>query len=261
MNRISIRRIFLALFVLVVTAYQSWMLLAGISRFSTVTAEQWRERVGKKVKVFLLGGQSNMGGRGSMVHLDTIMKESEAENDELRRALWDGNSYKTRDDVFVQWKDQYGNLTPGRLERTFGPDLMFGWEIGDVFQEKILLIKAAYGGRSLAVDFRPPSSGEGNYTGRIVSRGISPDGYGYYFHKMIHEFRHALQQIEYVLPDFDSSAGYTVEGMIWFQGWSDLGNRIAINEYSSNLGNLIRDVRVALRLPGLPVGTFVLPVF
>ena len=163
--------------------------------------------------------------------------------------------------MFVQWGDLYGNLTPGLFRGSFGPDLMFGWKIGDVFPQKILLIKTAYGGRSLAVDFRPPSSGQGNYTGRIISRGISPDGYGHYYHKMIREIHHALQQIEFVVPDYDSSSGYTVEGMVWFQGWGDVGNHQAVDEYSRNLGNLIRDVRVAVRVPGLPVGTFMLPMF
>jgi alpha-galactosidase len=45
-----------------------------------------------------------------------------------------------------------------------GPELGFGWSVGDAFNtdgtnDKVLLVKIAWGGKSLEVDFRPPSSG------------------------------------------------------------------------------------------------------
>ena len=50
---------------------------------------------------------------------------------------------------------------PGQFQ--MGPELGFGWTVGDAFNEggddRILLLKIAWGGKSLAVDFRPPSSG------------------------------------------------------------------------------------------------------
>ena len=45
-----------------------------------------------------------------------------------------------------------------------GPELGFGWIVGDALNtnendDKILIVKIAWGGKSLEVDFRPPSSG------------------------------------------------------------------------------------------------------
>ena len=41
----------------------------------------------------------------------------------------------------------------------FGPELQFGHVIGDYCHDQVLLIKTAWGGKSLFKDFRPPSSG------------------------------------------------------------------------------------------------------
>ena len=53
-----------------------------------------------------------------------------------------------------------------------GPELGFGQVVGDAFEEPVLLIKLAWGGKSLAKDFRPPSSGGdvGPYYKEIVQR-------------------------------------------------------------------------------------------
>jgi len=40
-----------------------------------------------------------------------------------------------------------------------GPELGFGFVLGDYFEEPVLLIKTAWGGKSLYQDFRPPGSG------------------------------------------------------------------------------------------------------
>ena len=52
-------------------------------------------------------------------------------------------------------------LSAGRAEQPkyFGPELQFGHVLGDHFDNQVLLIRTAWGGRSLLGDFRPPSSG------------------------------------------------------------------------------------------------------
>ena len=54
-----------------------------------------------------------------------------------------------------------GNLTVGFGSPTIAsaPKLEFGTVIGDHFDDQVLLIKTAWGGRSLDRDFRPPSAG------------------------------------------------------------------------------------------------------
>ena len=75
-----------------------------------------------------------------------------------------------RDDVWI--KDQYGNatgLTAGYgsgandannpVGSNIGPELGFGHAMGAFYEEQILIVKAAWGGKSLGDDFLPPSSG------------------------------------------------------------------------------------------------------
>jgi len=211
------------------------------------------------LKVYLLAGQSNMVGQGSMDHLDWLVQEGK-QSEFREAALWNssGNSYNEREDVFITYQGHHGKLTAGRKSGfaesgSFGPELMFGWTVGDAFpDERILLIKTAWGGKSLAVDFRPPSSGDGNYTG--VLQPSSPDGYGYFYREMIANILDSLDNIGTVVPDYNDEAGYTVEGLVWFQGWNDMLHVKSVNEYAFNLRNLINDVRLDLDLPNLPFG-------
>src|SRR5213078_2024044 len=53
-----------------------------------------------------------------------------------------------------------GNLTVGYgSPKCIGPELEFGTVVGDHYAEQVLLIKTAWGGRSLYRDFRPPGAG------------------------------------------------------------------------------------------------------
>ena len=224
----------------------------------------WAPETGgpQPLKVFLLAGQSNMVGQGSMKHLDLLVQDDDQR--EFREALWNGTSYNEREDVFITYKGHHGKLTAGRKSGfagsgSFGPELMFGWTVGDAFpDERILLIKTAWGGKSLAVDFRPPSSGDGTYTGDL--QPSSPDGYGIIYREMIANILDSLDNIGTVVPDYNDEAGYTVEGFVWFQGWNDMLHVKAVKEYAFNLRNLINDVRLDLDLPNLPFGKHVLLV-
>merc|ERR1740138_98386 len=45
-----------------------------------------------------------------------------------------------------------------------GPEYGFGFAMNDVLKEKFLIIKTAWGGKTLCGDFRPPSSANGTHT-------------------------------------------------------------------------------------------------
>ena len=102
----------------------------------------------------------------------------------------------------------------------------------------MLLIKTAWGGKSLYKDFRPPSSG-----GEI----------GPYYTKMLAEIRKALANLKTDFPGYDDG-GYELAGFVWYHGWNDGASpKVGVPEYEANLVNLIRDVRKELNAPGLPV--------
>jgi hypothetical protein len=199
------------------------------------------------LRVFLLAGQSNMEGQG-VVDMDDpqnynggkgnlvwSMANSENKMEHLKDAE---GKWIEREDVEISFKGG-GKLRKGPLTIGYtgyggrshiGPELQFGHVVGDEFPEPILLIKTAWGGKSLHVDFRPPSAGGET---------------GPYYTQMISEIRDALK----VLGDRD----YTIEGFIWMQGWNDMGSKEATAEYADNLVHLASDIRKEFKLPNLPI--------
>lgn len=209
------------------------------------------------VKVFILAGQSNMQGQGVVDmdgpkdynggkgNLEYVMKHSP--NARLYKHLKDKDGkWVVRDDVWVSHRTGSGKLLTGGLTIGFtgyggkshiGPELQFGHVMGDCLDNQVLLIKTAWGGKSIYVDFRPPSSG-----GKL----------GPYYTKMIAEVREALGSIKEHFPDYDGR-GYEIAGFVWQQGWNDMCTAPAIPEYTQNLVNLIKDLRKEFKSPKMPV--------
>ena len=143
--------------------------------------------------------------------------------------------------VFTKDELKTGGLSVGFTgyggRHHIGPELQIGHVLGDAHKEPILLIKTAWGGKSLYKDFRPPSAG-----GEV----------GEYYKKMLAEVKEAL---EAVANEFPSLRGRKPEwaGFIWMQGWNDLGSEQALAEYEQNLVHLVKDLRKELKSPKLPV--------
>lgn len=119
------------------------------------------------VKILILAGQSNMFGHGEVSPVGTpgtleYTVENDPEGD--YQFLVDGSGdWIVRDDVWIRDQDtSAGGLTIGYASASdrVGPELGFGHVIGDLREEQVLIVKAAWGGKSLANDFRPPSSGQ-----------------------------------------------------------------------------------------------------
>ncbi|MFI5378528.1 MAG: sialate O-acetylesterase, partial [Tepidisphaerales bacterium] len=209
------------------------------------------------LEVFILAGQSNMEGQGvadlegkdynqGKGTLNYLMK------DPAKAALFkhlkdDKGQWAVRNDVWVRYKLENAPVKAGPLtlgftpyggRHHFGPELQFGWVVGDYCKTQVLLIKTAWGGKSLYKDFRPPSSGG----------QVGPD-----YTKMIAEVREALANLKADFPGYDGR-GYELAGFVWYHGWNDgCEPKTAVPEYESNLVNLMRDVRKELNAPKLPV--------
>ena len=225
----------------------------------------------KVVKVFLLAGQSNMEGKAPVALLDHQATDPKtmAHFAHLRK----GGKWIVRDDVFIKFLGRKGPLTvgygsPGRT----GPELEFGTAMGDLFDEPVLLVKAAWGGRSLCKDFRPPSAGlpaeellrkelekaQANVRKRneknkkddpLPTMADIKKGYGASYRQMMAEAKDALADPGKLFPALKGRKA-ELAGVVWFQGWNDqYGGQ---DEYASNLKHLIRDVRKDLGVPRLP---------
>ena len=213
----------------------------------------------KPVKVFILAGQSNMQGHGETTKGEKGNLKWLVQNDKTGKYqhLVDKNgNWKKRNDVFVYTKDKFdtlhtGPLTVGfgALESTIGPELEFGNIIGDYLANDVLLIKTAWGGKSLAVDFCPPSAVSDSGYIRIP---YAPKDTGYYYVQMLASIYDVLNNLHKYVPSY-SGQGYEISGFAWHQGWNDRINKAANEAYESNLTHLIKDVRRDLGTPNLPV--------
>ena len=192
----------------------------------------------KPVKVFVLAGQSNMEGQ-AVVDLAgkdyndrkgtlTMLMEDPAKAPMFRHLKGADGKWRVRDDVWVHYQREDRPLLAGPLgigfsvygdAHHFGPELQFGHVMGDHLDNQVLLIKTAWGGKSLFKDFRPPSSG-----GEV----------GKYYSLMIRQVREALGIMEKELPALRGRS-FELAGFVWYQGWNDgVNGRTAVPEYEQN---------------------------
>lgn len=223
------------------------------------------------LKVFLMVGQSNMEGHG---FVDTTDANGSLMNGTLRWLVHDpqtasefadflapGGGWVIRDDIIVATTDQNnrtGNLTVGfgGEESSIGPELSFGMRLADVLGEQVLLLKAVWGGKSLAGDYRPPSAVNKRGNPQNVTLVSLDDGQkaGVYFRLVIETVRDMLGRLSEIVLGYDPTVGYEIFALEWHQGWNDgcdfahalSDERNAANEYEANLADFVVDMRRAL---------------
>ena len=221
---------------------------AAVAAIIMLASSVWAKPTDKgPVKVFILAGQSNMEGAGAIQGnlqrndgkggLEYLVKDP-ATADRYEHLVDENGDWMVRDDVWIWYFDRKGGLTVGYGARDdrIGPELQFGHVVGDHYEDQVLLIKVAWGGKSLASDFRPPSSG-----GEV----------GPYYKELFQHVRDVLANLETHFPQYDGQ-GYEIVGLGWHQGWNDRVNQAYNDEYEENLANFIRDVRKELAIEGLP---------
>ncbi len=225
-----------------------------------------------KVQVFFLVGQSNMEGKGDPRHLDTYRDDPLIKSDYSK--LKDGDGWAARNDVFITYPSkrggaQHGPLTVGfgtKGENSIGPEFGFGHTVGDAIDAPVVLVKLAWGGKSLVRDFRPPSApptdaelqaalAKAQKKNPNATLDQVKESYGVYYAKTIAHTKDELAQLDQRFP---SLAGREVElaGFVWHQGFNDMVNRDLRErdyaEYTRLLIHFIRDVRKDLGAPDMP---------
>lgn len=239
----------------------------------------------KPVRVFILAGQSNMEGKATMSLLRHQITDPKTAD--FFKHLHNDGEFIVRDDVFISYnnngKMKPGGLTPGYgSPDRFGVELEFGNTMGDHFDEPVLLIKTAWGGKSIGRDFLPPSQmpddaafkqmaveAKAKYEEQLAnhekkvaegkkSRAPKPaptaeqlkQQYGHYYREMMSYIKETLANKDRVFP---SLKGRPVElsGFVWFQGWNDQYGGLE-NQYEANMQVFIKDVRKDLGSPKLP---------
>jgi len=253
-----------------------WGVLAGVGSAqvpeSAFNKDPWPAAKEGRVKVFILAGQSNMQGHAALRTLEYLIYNEESAAEYQQWKDRDGR-WAERRDVWVWTTDgqRSGNLKPGfgANEIKMGPELGFGWVIGEHIGEQVLLIKICWGGRSVKRDFLPPSADmppEETLQKELENaRKRNPNTtmdevkarYGKAYRDMTTHVNNVLGNLKQHFPKYDQKRGYELAGLVWFQGWNDMvdgsqrGEKYA--NYTKRLAQLIKDVRKDLKAPNLPV--------
>jgi arylsulfatase A-like enzyme len=227
----------------------------------------------RPVKVFVLAGQSNMVGDGHIEPAEkpgtlAYMVQNSDKAGRFQHLIDANGQWIVRKDVWyfqrqtlkrggrnIETVDVACGLKPALQSRAgkarIGPELQFGHVMGNHFDQQVLIIKAAWGGKSLAVDFRPPSAGAPSFELKTRKDGTKPE-IGEFYRQMISDVRYALGNLDKLFPGYKGQ-GYEIVGFGWHQGWNDGTNAAYAAEYEENLPLLIRDVRRDLGVKDLPV--------
>lgn len=211
----------------------------------------------KPLKVFILVGQSNMQGHARISTMEHIGMDPKTKPWLLDMQKQDGTP-KVFENVRMSYLSTNG-LKEGALTTGFGadvtkigPELSFGMTVDKRLDEPVLIIKAAWGGKSLYSDFRPPSAG--------VFKNKEKES-GHYYRLTMAHVKDVLENISRVSPGYKKSQGYELCGFVWFQGWNDMvngtvypdrGNPGGYDEYAKLMAQFIHDVRKELSAPKLP---------
>jgi alpha-galactosidase len=271
----------------ILTALVAGFLAIGVSIASAET---------KPLKVFILAGQSNMEGHAEIRTFDYIGRDpltapllKEMRNPDGTPRVCDRvwMSYLTGPYDGSANGEGLGKLTAGfgergnqptKIGRKIGPEFTFGIYMEKELKEPILIIKTAWGGRSLNTEFRPPSAGQYKLPKEVQDQWDKhPQGAhgipkiedrkkwqddkdaasGVFYRMMIEHVQRVLADPKRVCPEYDQKVGFELAGFVWLQGFNDLvdgqtypnGN---YDEYSRLLSHFIRDVRKDLSAPKMP---------
>jgi len=253
----------------------------ALSTMATESLAQQLVEGTKPLKVFILAGQSNMQGHAHIRTFDPMRLDPKTAPI-LKEMLGADGTPRVCEKVWISSigcaeEEQVGKLTAGFGAAAngpkIGPEFTFGIYMQKLVDEPILIIKTAWGGKSINTDFRPPSAGPYEFNDTQLARfkeqgkdiqQIKADrakATGHYYRLMIDHVKKVLADIKRVCPNYQPKQGYELAGFVWFQGWNDMvdgstypnrGKPGSYDKYSEALAHFIRDVRKDLSAPGMP---------
>jgi len=243
----------------------------------------------KPVKVYIMSGQSNMVGFGTVngtgtESLDTMTRRQ----NKFPNLINETGAWTTRQDVRYRGVISdiaNAQLSAGTLGATFGPELGFGHIMGWYHDAPVLLLKSSIGNRALGWDVLPPGSPSYQYgTDQFPAYGETPEKWtigapltpwvpgAWYAGRQFDEFflhesqwAHPGTAVTNVVDILDNWAGeyggtgkpfegrnFEIAGFVWWQGDRDRYTMGHATRYQQNLVNLINSLRTyySNRYPG-----------
>ena len=230
----------------------------------------------KPVKVFILMGQSNMFGMGQIepeTTKGTLAYYTKTEK-MYPYLLDEAGKWTVRNDVrYVQvmqgksGMQMMHNEWLGVTGKTIGPEVAFGYIMGQILDEPVLILKSCIGNRGLGWDLLPPGSERFEVDGKVYAgykdspaswdKGSEPKPMGWYAGKQYDDdLTNAKKVLSEIGKYYPGAVKYEIAGFAWWQGHKDQ-NAVYASRYEQNLVNLIKSLRKDYEAPNAP---FVLAV-
>ena len=237
----------------------------------------------KPLKVFILAGQSNMEGHAAVSTFDHIGMDPVTAPllKDMRNADGTPRVCDKVDIAFFTSKGGWGKepepvYKQGKLTTDFGaqghgpqigPEFTFGIYMQKQLNEPLLIIKTAWGGKSLNTDFRSPSAGPFQWNAQAADKASAEAkekktaATGKYYREMIADVKKVLADPAKVCPAYNKNDGCELAGFVWFQGFNDyVASEVypdrnkpgGYDLYADLLCHFIRDVRKDLNAPKMP---------
>lgn len=232
--------------------------------------------VTKPVKVFILMGQSNMVGMGELGPETTkgTLAYLTRKEGKYPWLVDEAGNWTVRTDVYYyDARVKKGSpLSPtSNNGKTIGPELGFGYVMGYVLDEPVLVLKSCIGNRSLGWDLLPPGSERYEFEGKVYAgykdrppfwdmdkekgtateppawtdgkTGKAIDWYaGKQYDTDVADAKDVLKNLAKCWPDYRGQ-GYEVAGFVFWQGHKDTGSAAHASRYEQNLVRFIQCLR------------------
>ncbi|NQY09560.1 MAG: T9SS type A sorting domain-containing protein [Flavobacteriales bacterium] len=206
-----------------------------------------------KLKIFIMVGQSNMVGHGQIRETDgrlgTLDYYVETQPEDYAHFLDSAGNRVVRDDVWdafisddvrIGWHKARFGADGTRI----GPEYGFGNVMGDYYEDPVMILKIAWGGKSLGIDFLSPGSWDYN-------EPQNPGDTSYYYDQVMNHIKEVIGDLSnWYLPT--NSTGHEIVGFAWHQGWNDRIDADFVDAYEDNMVQFIKDLRTELTIDSLP---------
>jgi len=234
----------------------------------------------KPVQVYILMGQSNMLGYGTIAGATTDgTLEYAVKTKNKYPYLVDGaGNWTVRQDVrytrvmssgtgaMSLYKNEWLTIGGGNTSAKIGTELAIGHYLGYATDAPVLILKTCIGNRSLGWDLLPPGSKQFQWTdsttgtnwtyagyGDSPSRwetGTTPTPIGWYagvqYDGDVRNAKTVLQNLDTYYP---GATEYEIAGFFWWQGDKDRYDAAHASRYEQNLVQLIEQLRKDFNAP------------
>jgi len=269
------RALFGMVFLLVATAIVATGVSAANKAKAIPDPDGKPANMSKKVKVFIIMGQSNTLEMGRVKGDKAGTLEYAVKNEKLYPYLVDdAGNWTTRKDV--RNVQVMGSGGPGRTRiirndwltvsgGKIGIEVGIGHHLGNALDEPVMILKSSIGNRALGWDLLPPGSEGFEFTDKKGvtwvhpgykgspekwKKGQTPKKIGWYaglqYDGDVARAKDVLQNLGKYYP---GATEYEVAGFLWWQGDRDSRSAALSSRYEKNLAHLIKTLRKEFNAP------------